>query len=372
MNDLSIYCASNLLYNQENMSRYEPGGFHPICLGDTFKEGRYKIHHKLGWGGCSTVWLAWDGVLEMWVSIKVKSADSTNNRELGALRVLQGKGALHHIVRQFDDFVHHGPNGCHQCLEDQLDPETILKITTHMLEAISFIHKAGYTHGDISGSNLGFTCPRLAHLPQEDLFEVLGIPEFEALARVDGQPLQPGVPKQLVKKADWENWIDEDDEDIRLIDFGEAFVQGSKPDSLAQPPDLRAPETIFTDRFDHRLDLWRAGVTIYSSLFGSRPFQHWGGVDKLVLQMTNFVEDLPAEWQPQWELMQITTGQMREQSTTTTSTQSKLDKKFHENIRDPALQRLLPVIRGLVRFRPSDRISAAEALDMVAQGEGQN
>ena len=70
------------------------------------------------------------------------------------------------------------------------------------------------------------------------------------------------MPKQLVKKADWDNWIDEDEEDVRLIDFGEAFVQGSKPDILAQPADLRAPETIFTDQFDHRLDLWRAGITV--------------------------------------------------------------------------------------------------------------
>lgn len=107
-----------------------------------------------------------------------------------------------------------------------------------------------------------FTCPRLAFLPQNDLFEILGVPEFEALARVDVQVLEPGVLKQLVKKAGWVNWIEEDDEDIRLIDFGEAFVQGSKPDRLAQPPDLRASETIFTDHFDHRLDLWRAGLTV--------------------------------------------------------------------------------------------------------------
>jgi len=107
-----------------------------------------------------------------------------------------------------------------------------------------------------------FTCPRLAFLPQNDLFEILGVSEFEALARVDGQALEPGVPKQLVKKAGWVNWIDEDDEDIRLIDFGEAFVQRSKPNRLAQPPDLWAPETIFTDHFDHRLDLWRAGITV--------------------------------------------------------------------------------------------------------------
>ncbi|KAG4436787.1 hypothetical protein IFR05_007721 [Cadophora sp. M221] len=114
----------------------------------------------------------------------------------------------------------------------------------------------------ISGSNLGFTCPSLAHLPENELFDILGTPVTEVLARVDGQPLEPGVPKQLVKKAFWDNWIDEDDEDIRLIDFGEAFTQGSSPDRLAQPPDMRAPETIFMDHFDCRLDLWRAGITV--------------------------------------------------------------------------------------------------------------
>jgi serine/threonine-protein kinase SRPK3 len=60
MEDLSIYRQSNLLYNQENLSRYRPGGYHSVCLGDTFKDGRYEIHHKLGWGGSSTVWLAKD------------------------------------------------------------------------------------------------------------------------------------------------------------------------------------------------------------------------------------------------------------------------------------------------------------------------
>jgi hypothetical protein len=60
MEDLNIYEQSNLLYTQEQMSRYRPGGFHPVCLGDTFNHGRYTVHHKLGWGGFSTVWLAWD------------------------------------------------------------------------------------------------------------------------------------------------------------------------------------------------------------------------------------------------------------------------------------------------------------------------
>jgi hypothetical protein len=57
---LSIYRPSHLHHTQERLSRYQSGRYHPVCLGDTFKDGRYKIYHKLGWGGFSTVWLADD------------------------------------------------------------------------------------------------------------------------------------------------------------------------------------------------------------------------------------------------------------------------------------------------------------------------
>lgn len=60
MADLSMYRPSDLLHTQEELSNYQPGGFHPVRLDDTFKDCRYKIRHKLGWGGYSTVWLAKD------------------------------------------------------------------------------------------------------------------------------------------------------------------------------------------------------------------------------------------------------------------------------------------------------------------------
>ena len=44
----------------EPLHRYQTGGYHPICLGDILKDGRYRILHKLGWGGYSTVWAARD------------------------------------------------------------------------------------------------------------------------------------------------------------------------------------------------------------------------------------------------------------------------------------------------------------------------
>lgn len=60
MSQLDGLRPSNPLYVKESLLNYQPGGFHPVALGDTFKDGRYQVHHKLGWGGSSTVWLAHD------------------------------------------------------------------------------------------------------------------------------------------------------------------------------------------------------------------------------------------------------------------------------------------------------------------------
>ncbi|KAI9676538.1 MAG: hypothetical protein M1817_000697 [Caeruleum heppii] len=338
-----IYGTWNLLlYEEENVLNYRPGGYHPVVLGDTLKDGRYKIHHKLGHGGFSTVWVARDSELEQWVSVKIVMADRTyESRELHNLRELAkySRGSLHygHIVQLLDDFIHEGPNGCHQCLvfellgptvhmiindcnevQERLDSETVLQISTQMLESVAFMHEAGYAHGDWVG---------------------------------------------------WPIDEDEDDEDIRVIDLGEAFDMNTVPERLAQPGGMQAPETIFTGRFDYRVDLWRAGLIIYHLTVGASPF-HWFRMDMLVASMIDFVGELPPEWLPKWNELKLDgKGDFHATANRQQLSGSRLERRFEERVHEAELKILLPVIRGLTRFSPSDRISASQALDLIKGNE---
>lgn len=86
---------------------------------------------------------------------------------------------------------------------------------------------------------------------------------MEDLVRLDGKSPRECIPKQLVKAS---SWIDDDDDDddakVRVIDFGEAFPMDAVPGRLAQPDGLQTPETIFTNTFDYKVDLWRAGLMV--------------------------------------------------------------------------------------------------------------
>lgn len=90
----------------------------------------------------------------------------------------------------------------------------------------------------------------------------------------------------------------------------------------------------------------------------------------LVLQMIGFVEDLPKEWQKAWEMIQQNSGRkLRTDYSSTRGTsscyKSKLELRFDEMVEEPKLTALLPVIQGLIRFLPSTRISAEEALRLL-------
>lgn len=68
----------------EPLYRYEPGGYHPVELGDILKDGRYKVLHKLGWSSFSTTWAAKDQEY-----VKSRPTNTVPNTVLGTIPTLQ-------------------------------------------------------------------------------------------------------------------------------------------------------------------------------------------------------------------------------------------------------------------------------------------
>lgn len=58
----------------EDFEDYKSDGYHPVYLGERFKEGRYIVVQKLGWGHFSTVWLALDKETDTHVALKIQKS----------------------------------------------------------------------------------------------------------------------------------------------------------------------------------------------------------------------------------------------------------------------------------------------------------
>jgi len=51
-------------YGFETLSGYRRGGYHPVHIGQLFKDNQYLVVYKIGSGSFSTVWLAKDQLAE--------------------------------------------------------------------------------------------------------------------------------------------------------------------------------------------------------------------------------------------------------------------------------------------------------------------
>ena len=66
--------SSNDESEDEGAEGYRKGGYHPVAVGDTYKDGRYVVREKLGWGHFSTVWICDDVATGAKVALKVQKS----------------------------------------------------------------------------------------------------------------------------------------------------------------------------------------------------------------------------------------------------------------------------------------------------------
>ncbi|KAI0639031.1 Pkinase-domain-containing protein [Trametes polyzona] len=180
--------------DEESPADYNSGGYLQVKINDSFKDGRYLVTRKLGWGHFSTVWLVKDNHNGRHSALKVvKSAGryaETARDEIKLLRQVMDVSPLHpgrnHIVSFLDHFEHKGPDGSHICLVFEPLGENLLAlierhkktgvavdlvrvIAKQLLLGLQYLHdECGLVHTDIKPENILISIPDVeAHIQAE-------------------------------------------------------------------------------------------------------------------------------------------------------------------------------------------------------------
>ncbi|CAI6342237.1 unnamed protein product [Periconia digitata] len=385
MDQLSYYCG----IDAEPLHRYGEGGYHPTLLGDVLKDGRYRILHKLGWGGYSTVWAARDLREHKYVALKISAAEKRQqSQEVDVMRTLAAatrtdQPGSHHLMSMLDNFQLEGPNGSHDCfvlemlgpsvsdlvetrMSDERLPGKLAKtIAKQALLGLDYLHQQKIGHGDLHIRNLAFTIPSVDSLNEEQFCKKLGKPETGMVRRKDGKPLDPGVPQYLVRPFSYPADSSLFSSPIKIIDFGEAFLSNDTPRTLHTPLPIRAPEIIFGEKLDYRVDMWSMGCLLFELVVGQPPFDSIMTTPTvLVRQMLEMCsDDLPERWQQSWRA--IDNKAAGENSNYTL--QQWLEEMYFDGERNEDLTRddiikVGELVGGMLRFEPSTRTSAREVL----------
>ncbi|EFR02617.1 CMGC/SRPK protein kinase [Nannizzia gypsea CBS 118893] len=272
----------------EELEGYRPSGYHPILIGDTLCGSRYKIVHKLGYGGYSTIWLAYDKHHQRYVSLKILIAAASQysgNNESGILRLLT-KGDPEHPGQRFipallDQFSFDGPNGHHQCLVGE-PADAARSIAAQLIMGLDYLHTNDICHGDLHLGNFLLRVPGFNNLSTAELYERHGKP-YE------------NMPANEMK-----------DPEILISDYGTSFIMSKTSSPTLHTLALCAPpEEFFHDHIiGTAADVWTLAVVLYDAM-GERPlFETFAwDPDDIIGEMVNTLghQHMPARWWKSWK-----------------------------------------------------------------------
>ncbi|KAB5533421.1 kinase-like domain-containing protein, partial [Coniochaeta sp. 2T2.1] len=230
----------------EDVERYKPGGFHPVHLGDWYDGRRYRVVHKLGAGGFSTVWLVRDENEKKWVALRIVDAEhseATDKKSFlshSATSNLRANGA-EYVAEHHRQFTFDGPNGRHLCLvlpvfgpstselshtfTCRLSPWLARRVACQATRAVADLHSQGLCHGDATTGNILLDLLDIDRFGESEIYRLFGPPTTGELETESGEATGPEAPRYIVGAIDFlsssSNIIRPE---IKLIDFDQCFL----------------------------------------------------------------------------------------------------------------------------------------------------
>ncbi|KAF5655323.1 CMGC kinase [Fusarium sp. NRRL 25303] len=345
----------------EPVDRYEEGLYLPICIGEVIAD-RYRIEHKLGHGGFSTVWMAHDMDRGKDVALKIMTANFGGEREflMQNAFLLPGAGRNPHRVLVFPL---KGPN-----LRDYArETSTIMRRSAakQLLQALKALHDGGMVHRDLNSANVMFGLSSFD--PSADIstkYQILGRPQKMGFPTDQemwkkGQLVAPMSPKDSFVVQDT----------ITLGDFGLTIRSGTEVDFKLQGTiGYCAPELMHGINPTFASDMWSytcifAELYLKWPLFG--PGFFGGGLRFIVGLLIRVLGPMPVSWKGLYEGGGEPDDIWYDQSRVPEpgmSLESRVTQS--RDTVEPAEQQLvLSILRRGFSYLPEERLSAGELLE---------
>lgn len=324
----------------EDLEKYEPGGYHPVRLGDVYS--RFEVVHKLGSGGSATIWLARDTENDGLVALKILTAESSErNQEVRIHTYLHEKCSdtleATRVAAPMEWFEFNGPNGSHLCLvfevlgpsigslrefsnEFKVRPEKIRVLARQLIEGLIQLHKNGVVLSDVSAYNILFTIRGIHSWSVQEIYRVFGKPQGFLVRRaipIDPNNLPPQeeldemcavdehAPQLVYRPLEFLPTVaDLVEPELVFIDLGEAFMSETPPKSLEVGVNVgyMAPELSFDEYPTPGVDIWVLATVLFELRTGQQLFREgFMGGPGVLKKMIGALGPLPLDWQEEIE-----------------------------------------------------------------------
>ncbi|XP_048427575.1 serine/threonine-protein kinase AFC2 isoform X1 [Pyrus x bretschneideri] len=337
-------------------------GHYMFALGENLTS-RYKIHRKIGEGTFGQVLECWDRETKEMVAIKVvRSIKKYREAAMIEVDVLQllGKydrnGSRCVQIRNWFDYRNHicivfemlGPslydflrkNNYHAFPVD-----LVRELGRQLLECVAFMHDMRLIHTDLKPENILFVSS-----------EYIKVPDNKFTSR----PPKDGTSYKRLPKSSA----------IKVIDFGSTAYEHQEHNYIVSTRHYRAPEVILGLGWSYPCDIWSVGCILVELCSGEALFQTHENLEHLAM-MERVLGPMPHHMLKRVDRhaeKYVRRGRLDWPEGATSRESIKAVLKLHrlQNIVmqhvDHSAGDLIDLLQGLLRFDPSSRLTAPEAL----------
>eukprot|EP01018_Ginkgo_biloba_P011418 Gb_04190 [translate_table: standard] len=340
-------------------------GHYMFALGENLTS-RYKILSKMGKGTFGQVLECWDRKLKEFVAIKiVRSSEQYREAAMIEIDVLR-KVAEHDRsarrcvqMRNWFDYRNHtcivfeklGPSLYDFLRKNNYCPfpiHLVREIGWQLLESVAYMHDLHLIHTDLKPENILFVSSDYMKLPDNKSGSKRSLEDRTYIIR---------LPKSS---------------EIKLIDFGSTTFEDQDHSSVISTRHYRAPEVILGLGWNCPCDIWSVGCILVELCSGETLFQTHENLEHLAM-MERVLGPLPrhmimkadrqsAKYFRHRRRLDWPEGAGSRESIKAVKKLPQLRNLVMRHV-DHSASALIDLLEGLLRFDPSERLEARQALN---------